>query len=79
MRSAITLGLAILIAAAMPGLRAQVNPSTPNSARSQAFGKAWGEKGDEAGCETDCKSGGKACDSRRGTGGRGKRTETGSS
>jgi hypothetical protein len=34
MRSAITLGLGILIAAAMPGLRAQVNPSTPNSVKS---------------------------------------------
>ena len=39
MRSAITLGLGILIAAATPGLRAQVNPSTPNSAKS-APGKA---------------------------------------
>ncbi len=39
MRSAITLGLAILIAAAMPGLRAQVNPSTPNSVKS-ALGHA---------------------------------------
>ena len=34
MRSAITLGLGILIAAAVPGLRAQVNPSTPNSVKS---------------------------------------------
>ncbi len=34
MRSAITLGLGILIAAATPGLRAQVNPSTPNSVKS---------------------------------------------
>ena len=34
MRSAITLGLGILIAAAAPGLRAQVNPSTPNSVKS---------------------------------------------
>jgi len=33
MRSAITLGLGILIAAATPG-RAQVNPSTPNSVKS---------------------------------------------
>ncbi|HTF23732.1 MAG TPA: hypothetical protein VK937_07395 [Candidatus Limnocylindria bacterium] len=39
MRSAITLGLAILIAAATPGLRAQVNPSTPNSVKS-ALGDA---------------------------------------
>ena len=34
MRSAITLGLGILIAAAAPGLRAQVNPSNPNSVKS---------------------------------------------
>ena len=34
MRSAITLGLGILIAAAAPGLQAQVNPSTPNSVKS---------------------------------------------
>jgi hypothetical protein len=34
MRSAITLGLGILIAAATPGLQAQVNPSTPNSVKS---------------------------------------------
>jgi hypothetical protein len=34
MRSAITLGLGILVAAAAPGLRAQVNPSTPNSVKS---------------------------------------------
>ena len=34
MRSAITLGLGILIAAAVPGLRAQANPSTPNSVKS---------------------------------------------
>ena len=33
MRSAITLGLGILVAAAAPGLRAQVNPSTPNSVK----------------------------------------------
>ncbi len=33
MRSAITLGLGILIAAATPGMRAQVNPSTPKSAK----------------------------------------------
>jgi len=39
MRSAITLGLGILIAAAAPGLRAQVNPSTPNSVKS-ALGTA---------------------------------------
>jgi hypothetical protein len=39
MRSAITLGLGILIAAAAPGLRAQVNPSTPNSVKS-ALGNA---------------------------------------
>jgi hypothetical protein len=34
MRSAITLGLGILIAAATPGVRAQVAPSTPNSVKS---------------------------------------------
>ncbi len=34
MRSAITLGLGILIAAATPGLRAQVSPSTPNNVKS---------------------------------------------
>jgi hypothetical protein len=34
MRSAITLGVGILIAAATPGLRAQVSPSTPNSVKS---------------------------------------------
>jgi type IV pilus assembly protein PilP len=39
MRSAITLGLGILIAAATPGLRAQVSPSTPNSVKS-ALGDA---------------------------------------
>ncbi len=40
MRSVITLGLAILIAAATPGLRAQTNPSTPNSAKpAQGAGK----------------------------------------
>jgi Tfp pilus assembly protein PilP len=39
MRSAITLGLGILIAAATPGLRAQVNPSTPNSVKT-ALGDA---------------------------------------
>jgi len=39
MRSAITLGLGILIAAATPGLRAQVSPSTPNSVKS-ALGNA---------------------------------------
>ena len=33
MRSAITLGLGILIAAAAPGLRAQANPATPQSAK----------------------------------------------
>jgi Tfp pilus assembly protein PilP len=33
MRSAITLGLGILIAAATPGLRAQANPATPQSAK----------------------------------------------
>ncbi len=33
MRSAITLGLGILIVATAPGLRAQANPSTPNSAK----------------------------------------------
>jgi hypothetical protein len=39
MRSVITLGLGILIAAATPGLRAQVNPSTPNNVKS-ALGEA---------------------------------------
>ena len=39
MRSVITLGLGIWIALATPGLRAQVNPSTPNSAKS-ALGNA---------------------------------------
>ncbi len=39
MRSAITLGLGILIAATTPGLRAQVNPSTPNKVKS-AVGQA---------------------------------------
>jgi len=34
MRSAITLGIGILIAATAPGLRAQVNPSTPNKVKS---------------------------------------------
>ena len=34
MRSAITLGLGILITAATPGLRAQVSPATPNSVKS---------------------------------------------
>jgi len=38
MRAAITLGLGILIAAATPGLRAQVSPSTPNSVKSALGG-----------------------------------------
>jgi hypothetical protein len=38
MRSAITVGLGILIAAATPGLRAQVAPSTPNSVKSALQG-----------------------------------------
>ena len=38
MRSAITLGLGILIAAAAPELRAQVNPSTPNKVKSALEG-----------------------------------------
>jgi len=38
MRSAITLGLGILIAAATPGMRAQVAPSTPNSVKSALEG-----------------------------------------
>ena len=38
MRSAITLGLGILIAAATPGMRAQVAPSTPNSVKSALQG-----------------------------------------
>src|SRR6266850_782040 len=33
MRSAITLGIGIMLAAAAPGLLAQVNPSTPNSVK----------------------------------------------
>src|SRR6266436_3761717 len=40
MRSVITLGLGILIAAAAPGLRAQANPSTPSNAKpAQGAGK----------------------------------------
>src|SRR5258708_26487964 len=40
MRSVITLGLGILIVATTPGLRAQANPSTPNSAKAaQGAGK----------------------------------------
>jgi hypothetical protein len=40
MRSVITLGLGILIAAATPGLRAQANPTTPSSAKpAQGAGK----------------------------------------
>ena len=38
MRSAITLGLGIWIAAATPALRAQVSPSTPNSVKSALQG-----------------------------------------
>jgi type IV secretory pathway VirB10-like protein len=38
MRSAITLGVGILIAVATPGLRAQANPSTPDSAKSAPGG-----------------------------------------
>jgi hypothetical protein len=38
MRSAITLGLGICIAAATPALRAQVSPSTPNSVKSALQG-----------------------------------------
>src|SRR5712692_5059704 len=40
MRSAITLGLGIMIAAAAPGVLAQVNPSTPNSVKSALQGGA---------------------------------------
>jgi Tfp pilus assembly protein PilP len=40
MRSAITLGLGIMIAAATPGALAQVNPSTPNSVKSALQGAA---------------------------------------
>src|SRR6266567_1988085 len=36
MRSVITLGLGILIAAAAPGVRAQTNPSVPNTAKPAA-------------------------------------------
>jgi type IV pilus assembly protein PilP len=38
MRSAITLGLGIIIAAAAPGMFAQVSPSTPNSVKSALAG-----------------------------------------
>ena len=38
MRSAITLGVGILIAVATPGLRAQANPSTPTSVKSPPGG-----------------------------------------
>jgi hypothetical protein len=38
MRSVMTLGLGLMIAAATPGLRAQVNPSTPNSVKSALQG-----------------------------------------
>jgi hypothetical protein len=38
MRSAITLGIGILLAVAAPGLRAQVAPSTPNSVKSALQG-----------------------------------------
>src|SRR6266478_3396258 len=40
MRSAITLGLGIMIAAAATGVLAQVNPSTPNSVKSALQGGA---------------------------------------
>src|SRR6266850_1667215 len=40
MRSAITLGLGIMIATAAPGVLAQVNPSTPNSVKSALQGAA---------------------------------------
>ena len=40
MRSAITLGLGIMIAAAAPGVLAQMNPSTPNSVKSALQGGA---------------------------------------
>jgi hypothetical protein len=40
MRSAITLGLGILMAAATPGLRAQANPATPQSAKPAPGGAA---------------------------------------
>src|SRR6267378_2114708 len=40
MRSAITLGLGIMIAAAAPGVLAQVSPSTPNSVKSAVQGGA---------------------------------------
>ena len=39
MRSAITLGLGIWMAAAAPGLQAQVSPSTPNSVKSALGGQ----------------------------------------
>jgi hypothetical protein len=38
MRAAITLGLGILMAATVPGLQAQVSPSTPNSVKSALGG-----------------------------------------
>jgi len=40
MRSAITLGIGILIVAAAPGVLAQVSPSTPNSAKAALQGAA---------------------------------------
>jgi Tfp pilus assembly protein PilP len=40
MRSAITLGLGIMIAAAAPGVSAQVSPATPNSVKSALQGGA---------------------------------------
>src|SRR5258706_13294777 len=40
MRSAITLGLGIMIAAAAPGVLAQVNPAAPNSGKSALPGGA---------------------------------------
>ncbi len=40
MRSAITLGLGLMIAAAAPGVLAQVSPSTPNSVKSALQGGA---------------------------------------
>jgi Tfp pilus assembly protein PilP len=48
MRSAITLGLAILLAAAAPALRAQANPATPSGTKPAAAGKAAPQTGKTA-------------------------------
>jgi Tfp pilus assembly protein PilP len=48
MRSAITLGLAILLAAAAPALRAQANPATSSGTKPAAAGKAAPQTGKTA-------------------------------